>query len=71
MREEILEKIVDMLESDDDITAETALDDIFEWDSLMALSFIALAKKTYGKSVSSADLKNCETVNDLIDLVVK
>lgn len=70
MREEILEQIIDMLEAEDEIAEDTALDDIFEWDSLAALSFIALGKKKHGKSISSADITQCETVKDLIDLLV-
>lgn len=71
MRKEALERIIDMLETEDEITETTALDDVFEWDSLAALSYIALAKKKYGKTLDTGRIKQCTVIGDLVDLLLE
>jgi acyl carrier protein len=43
--------------------------DIEGWDSLAMLSFIALLDKEFGIKVPPAKIPQCQTVNDLVDLV--
>lgn len=52
-----------------EIKAETAFRDLDEWSSLIGMSVIALAKTTYGKSITGAELKNCHTVEDVFNLI--
>ena len=42
--EKFIEKMVDVLDSEEEITAETILSDLEEWDSLSVVSFMAMAK---------------------------
>ena len=51
-----------------EITPETPFKDLRNWDSLAALSFLALCEDTYGKTVTDDDLGRAETVNDLYAL---
>jgi acyl carrier protein len=51
-----------------DLTPETKLSDLPEWDSLSALAVIVLFDTEYGKVIGGADIKNCVTVNDLYAL---
>ena len=53
-----------------EITAETVLSDLKEWDSLAALAIIVLFDTEYGKVIAGADLKKCITVGDLHALSV-
>lgn len=52
-----------------EITAETAFRDLEEWSSLVGMGVIALAKTTYGKTVTGAELKTCSTVEDVFNLI--
>ncbi len=66
---EMLEEIMDVDEGT--LEATTILDDLEEWDSLSALSLMAEAKKNYGKKLSSDEIKNFVTVQDIIDYLQK
>lgn len=48
----------------------TVYKDLEEWSSLIGLSVIALVRTKYGKSISAKDLRLCNTVNDLFNLIV-
>ena len=50
--EKFIEKMVDVLDSEEEITAETILSDLEEWDSLSVVSFMAMANAVYGKSTA-------------------
>ena len=51
------------------ITAETVYKDLEEWSSLIAFTVIAMVKMEYDKTVSGTELRHCETVEDLFNLV--
>lgn len=67
--EQFIEKMVDILDSEEEITMDTVLDDLEEWDSLSLVSFMAMANAAYGKKVVVADVKKAKTVADLHELV--
>ena len=67
--EKFIEKMVDILDSEEEITMDTVLDDLEEWDSLSLVSFMAMANAAYGKKVVPADVKAAETIKDLYELV--
>ena len=66
---EFLEKMVDLLDTESEITMDTKLNDIDEWDSLSIVSFIVMANANYGKKITTAMLKNAQTIRDLYDMV--
>lgn len=39
------------------------------WTSLTAMAYVALCDYKFGVSLTAADLKQCRTVNDLVQLV--
>ena len=51
------------------IAAATAYKDLDEWSSLIAFTVIAMVKVEYDKTVTGAELRHCETVGDLFNLV--
>lgn len=53
-----------------EITAETKFHDLEEWSSLVAMGVIAMAKTQYSKSITGKDIRQCETVTDLYNLIV-
>jgi acyl carrier protein len=52
-----------------EITADTDFTELDEWSSLTVLSIIAMVKTEYGKSITGAQIRSCETVEDLFNLV--
>lgn len=64
-----LELLRGLLASDEPLSPDTALDDVPEWDSLSAMSFIALAKQQFNRTIKLGDLKHARTVADLLALL--
>lgn len=52
-----------------EVTPETLLKDLPEWDSLAALGVIVMFDVDFGKSITGDDLKNCVTITDLYKLM--
>lgn len=66
--------VADFAEQFDDtdvseITADTKFHDLEEWSSLVAMGVIAMAKTQYSKSITGKDIRQCETVTDLYNLI--
>ena len=51
------------------VTASTVYKDLDEWSSLIAFAVIAMVKVEYDKTVTGAELRHCNTVEDLFNLV--
>lgn len=52
-----------------EITASTEFHDLEEWSSLTGMGIIALAKTEYGKTITGKELRECETVEDVFNLI--
>ena len=52
-----------------EVTAETELRSLPEWDSLAALGVIVMFDVDYGKTIVGDDLKSANTVGDLYKLL--
>lgn len=52
------------------ITAETPFHDLEEWDSLIALAVLNMTEKKYGKKITFDEMKSCETVTDLFNIII-
>ena len=50
-------------------TPATVYKDLDEWGSLTALSIIALAMEGFEKKITGADLRGCNTIEDLYNLI--
>ncbi len=69
-KEQFLTKMQDeVLDREDEITMESNLDEIEEWDSLAFVSFIAMANTAAGKKVDHAAVKNAATIGELYALL--
>jgi acyl carrier protein len=66
-----LQHFADMLDDTDAalITAETIFRDLEEWDSLTALSLIAMVDEEYSLKLTGDDIKNASTINDIFNTV--
>lgn len=52
-----------------EIMADTRFHDLDEWSSLLGMSVIAMVRVQYGKQISGAEIRKCDTVSDLFTLV--
>lgn len=52
-----------------DVTPDTLLKDLPEWDSLAALGVIVMFDVDFGKVITGDNLKNCATITDLYKLL--
>lgn len=50
--------------------ADTSYQDLDEWSSLSAMCVIAFIKTEYGKTITGREIRSCETIEDLFNLVV-
>ena len=66
---DFLAQMADILEIDGEVTMDTVLGDLEEWDSLSYVSFISMANATLGKKVTVKELKVANTVSDLYNIV--
>ena len=67
--EKFIENLIDVMDIEEEITADTLLENLEEWDSLSLVSFMAMANSEYGKRIVPADVKMAKTVADLYELV--
>ena len=67
-RLDFLNAIIEIIEIEENIDENTILSDIEEWDSLAAVTTLALFKQKLGLNVGAQSVLNCKTVKDLLDL---
>lgn len=69
--QKFIEDFADQFDETDasEITADTKFHDLEEWSSLVAMGVIAMAKTQYSKSITGKDIRQCETVTDLYNLI--
>lgn len=53
------------------INIDSNFKELDEWDSLQALSLIAMIDSEYGVQISAEELRNSKTLNDLFQIILK
>ena len=68
---DFIQNFADQFDDTDEseITAETNFHDLEEWSSLIAMSLIAYVRTEYGKKITGNEIRSCETVKALYDLI--
>lgn len=72
--EDFIDELKDALEIEDEdkeITLETDLRNVEEYDSLSVLAIIAMIDKNFGKQIPSVNFIKITTVKSLMDLIGK
>lgn len=68
--QEKLEKLAEIMDLEvDELNEDTVLADIDEWDSVAALSFIAMMDEEFGKAIRGAEIRQFVTVKDAMDVM--
>lgn len=52
-----------------EIVAGTKFRELEEWSSMIGMGVIALVRTEYGKTITGAEIRACETIEDLFNLV--
>ena len=55
--------------SEDIFTPKTIFKDLDEWDSLIVLSIIALIDEEFNIRITGQDLRDCNTIGDIYNLI--
>lgn len=68
---DFLEKFRDQFEdtAPESIVMTTNYKELDEWSSLIAFSVIAMVKMEYDKTVTGAEIRHCDTVEDLFNII--
>ena len=64
-KEEFLVQMQDVLQTETELTMETVLDELDEWDSLSMMATMAFLDKNFGVKLKIADLKMLVTIGDI------
>lgn len=69
--ENFIEQFAEQFDETDlaDIRPDTYFQELEEWSSLTVMSIIAFIRTSYGKNVTGKEIRSCETVEDLYNLV--
>ena len=73
-KDEFIDELKEALEIEDEdkqITIDTDLRYLEEYDSLSVLSIIAMIDKNFGKQIPSSDFAKVTTASSLMDLIGK
>ena len=63
-----IKKMVDLMDTEDEITMDSRLAEIEEWDSLSYVAFLAMCATASDRKIAPADVKQAETIRDLYAL---
>lgn len=64
-REEFLDKLVDILQTEEQLSFDTVLNELEEWDSLSKMAIVAFLNKEFNVKISFTDLSQLVTVEDI------
>lgn len=64
-KEDFLRKMQDILQTEEELSFETILDDMEEWDSLSAISTVAFLDSNFDTKITVNDLKEVKTIADI------
>lgn len=66
-KEEFLVQMQDVLQTDAELTMETVLDELDEWDSLSMMATMAFLDKNFDVKLKFVDIKALATVGDIAE----
>ena len=63
--QEFLTEMQDVLQTEEDLSMETVLNDLDEWDSLSVMATMAFLEKNFGVKTTMKDYKEIKTIGDI------
>ncbi len=68
---EFIKKMIDIMDTEDEIMMESVLDDIEEWDSLSYVGFLSLCASAAKTKVNAPEVREAKTIRDLYGLLMR
>ena len=69
--EKFIEKFAETIDTEAEITPDTKILEIPDWDSLSVISVLTMVNLEYDKTLRRADLQKVVTVRDLYEIVTQ
>jgi len=68
---DFISKLVDQFDDTDasELTPDCVFQELDEWSSLTALGIMAFVKTEYNKTITGREVRSCQTIEDLFNLV--
>lgn len=66
-----VKELSDALDKDLSSMKETTLLEELDWDSLSAITFIAITSDLLGQNIDSVEIENSKTIGDLLNICFK
>lgn len=66
-QDEFLTAMQDVLQTEEELTTNTILNDLEEWDSLSIMATMAFLDKNFGVKTTMADYKEMKTIGDIVE----
>ena len=67
--EEFLKTLKELMDTDADLTPDTNLSEIEEWDSLSVVTYLSFCNARLKRPILPEEIKKAQTVNDLYKFV--
>ena len=64
-RGEFLNEMTDVLQTEEELSFDTVLTDLDEWDSLAVMATMAFLDKSFGVKTTLKDYKEMKTIDDI------
>ena len=64
-KEEFVVQMQDVLQTETNLTLETVLNDLDEWDSLSMMATMSFLDKNFGVKLKISDVKALKTIGDI------
>lgn len=69
--QEFIRKMVDIMDTEDEIVMDSMLEEIDEWDSLSIVGFLSLCTKFAKTKVNAPEVREAKTIRDLYGLLTR
>lgn len=66
---EFIKQLTDIMDTEAELTLETNLSDVEEWDSLSLVSFLSFCNARLKRPILPEEIKKAQTVKDLYAIV--
>ena len=67
--EKFIKQLTDIMDTEAELTLETKLADVEEWDSLSLVSFLSFCNARLKRPILPEEIKQAQTVKDLYEIV--
>ena len=64
-KEDFLNEMIDVLQTEEEISFDTILTDLDEWDSLSIMATMAFLDKSFGVKTTMKDYKEMKIIGDI------